>query len=268
MTTPPLSSSVPDPNDPACLIGHTTVLHDLVRTNRSGVLARRLKEASTPDPRDWPGDTPLHVAARKGLDGCVRVLLKAGADPSLLGRSKTTALMTSVAVMESRQEEYTHADGHTVCKIPSEFDRGSGFWVTWTLLLQAGGSSANEVLDFAVRCNHEAAACWALEHGADPNAASADGETPLQVLGLRLGGEPTAETRAPYGSVATLASFLVAAGADPDLPSAARGTSFRQDCGDAWWDAIAADALTWRPRLPPASDPSPPKTRRSRSRAS
>ena len=60
-----------------------TLLHEAVDADQPDVVQLLLLHGLTPDVRAKGGLTPLHMAATKGLVGCVRALVKNGADITL-----------------------------------------------------------------------------------------------------------------------------------------------------------------------------------------
>ena len=62
-----------------------TVLHWAAATGDRDMLAYLLERARDPNLRSYAGQTPLHVAAGRGHDPCVRLLLSDNAQPDLGG---------------------------------------------------------------------------------------------------------------------------------------------------------------------------------------
>ena len=60
-----------------------TVLHWAAASGDRDMLAFLLERARDPSPRSYAGQTPLHVAAGRGHDPCVRLLLSDNAQPDL-----------------------------------------------------------------------------------------------------------------------------------------------------------------------------------------
>ena len=60
-----------------------TVLHWAAATGDRDMLAFLLERARDPNARSYAGQTPLHVAAGRGHDPCVRLLLSDSAQPDL-----------------------------------------------------------------------------------------------------------------------------------------------------------------------------------------
>ena len=60
-----------------------TVLHWAAATGDRDMLAFLLERALDPNSRSYTGQTPLHVAAGRGHDPCVRLLLSDNAQPDL-----------------------------------------------------------------------------------------------------------------------------------------------------------------------------------------
>jgi ankyrin repeat protein len=69
-----------------------TVLHWAAASGNKDMLAFLLERALDPNTQSYAGQTPLHVAAGRGHDACVRLLLSDNAQPDL---GAPSALQTS-----------------------------------------------------------------------------------------------------------------------------------------------------------------------------
>lgn len=74
-----------------------TVLHYCTSRNAAGLLEPLLRNYGVCDVQDLRGDTALHVAARRGHDKCVALLLDFGADASLRNDEGMTPLDLAIA---------------------------------------------------------------------------------------------------------------------------------------------------------------------------
>ena len=217
----------------------------------AGVTLLRVQQALQEDPslltaRNWLGHTLLHSAAASASLPALELLLLAGADPNAVDVQGHTPL---AAVANRMAEAAVNGAAHNNAGRNGEREPGSGSGATdqaalrrqhdadgcaaAARLIRAGadvrvrsGPERQTALHMAARRGNVALAALLLDQGAEIDAQTTLGETPLR--------------RAVNLDQVAFAAFLVGRGADPSLPdrkgvtplAAARSTAMRQALSD------------------------------------
>ncbi|KAL7303381.1 hypothetical protein TKK_0004566 [Trichogramma kaykai] len=175
----------------------STALHILCGKGRpcDVVLARLLFRACRRehlplklDARDKEGDTPLHVAARRGHQDMVTLLLEMGAHPNLAnvrGFTPLHLICTREAVTGRPSNGENYAVAQTFYRGCVGRGGGGGGGGGGFDFVDARDANGNTAMHLAVSKNDIALVSFLLEHGADPNARNKFGSTPLHVFGER-----------------------------------------------------------------------------------
>ena len=155
-----------------------------------------LQEGCTPNIRDADGNTPLHIAAEKGLTAMANVLIAGGADiEAQSGELSMTALMVAaggasnltfdvtLALFDlSANPRATGVDGITALDLAVRQNniRHMMTLIKRGALIESRSSSTGWTpLHIAVGFNKPMAIAVLVKHGAHTNNRDADGDTPL-----------------------------------------------------------------------------------------
>lgn len=188
------------------------------KPNVNQALSIRLPNRSGMDSGDTAlgdGATPLMRAARAGDSEVMRLLLKAGADPNLKTKEGNTAMLFAAGVgYRDKQTTGTEAEALEALKISIELGQD---------IAQANGRGETALHGAASR-GADSIVQYLVDHGANLNAESRTGQTPLDVaMGKGSFGLPV-----PHDSTVALLKKLGAAEgkprpvAPPAKPSAAK----------------------------------------------
>lgn len=163
-------------------------LHVAARNDHAGTVMKLLLEGVDPNVRDRQGNTALHVAIREESGKAFEALLKSpGTDVGAINQAGETPLM--LAALKGQLE--------------------------WAKTLVKRGALVNEpgwsALHYAAAGPNEHLVRWLVEQGADVDARSDNGTTPLMMA-------------AGYGGLSG-ADVLIAAGADVTLSNDHRMTA-------------------------------------------
>ena len=230
----------------------------LACTNGNAAMVEKLLAAGAkPNNVLENGQTPLMTCARTGNAEAVKSLLAAGADANAKeGRRGQTALMWAVsqkhsgvvqALIEGGADVRTRSEGGFT---PLLFAARVGDQESASLLLGAGASvsEATEVngtaLVLASASGHEQLAIYLLEKGGDPNAADANGVTPLHFATLK--GLPTigrlrystADSHLFRPNMLELTKELLKRGANPNARITKMPTEFASEL--IWIDPVGS----------------------------
>ncbi|HZT75218.1 MAG TPA: ankyrin repeat domain-containing protein [Vicinamibacterales bacterium] len=157
------------------------------------------------------GETALMFAAALDRADVVRVLLKHGADANLASATVDVAKLTAPeerlqAAIREAQSQPTKTVAGIVSAPPAPQTGVGGVTRAFTFDELIGRQGGLTALHFAARQGHAASVHALVDGGADVNAASGDGTTPLVIATIN-------------GQYDT-AAYLVAHGADPNRASA------------------------------------------------
>lgn len=136
----------------------TPALHWLVRIDEVDSVRRLLEADADPDSRTGHGVTALSLAIGNGSPAMVKLLLDAGADANALETTGETLLMSAAAVGVTATVATLLEHGASVDTRDATYDQTA--------------------LMLASREGHADTVKLLLDNGADPNAATAIGETP------------------------------------------------------------------------------------------
>jgi ankyrin repeat protein len=156
-----------DPDGPLTL-GMTPIMRAAVRDD-ADVISVLLRFGAEPDLTDFDGLTALQVAARQGASSAIEVLATAGADPNRASDNGMNAL-------------HHAADSGSAAAIRTLVGLGISIDATSGSVTQGHGyprDTGPTALGIAARGNHEDAVSTLLELGADVNARSEAGITPV-----------------------------------------------------------------------------------------
>jgi ankyrin repeat protein len=178
----------------------TPALHWVVRVDDLETAKLLIGAGADAKFTDRYGVTPLYLACTNGNAAMIRLLLDAGADPNSVDATGQTALMTAASVGDLESAKVLLDRGATVDTRDRNFQQTA--------------------LMFAVRDNHPDVVRLLVEHGADVNAKTRQGETPPWILpnsvpgfghgvGIVRGGLPERGSR--YFIPGALAPLLYAA---------------------------------------------------------
>lgn len=151
-----------------------TALHQAIVTSYMGDYLQGFRDALG-DKADWnqktrDGDTPLILAARHNQAGAVEKLLELGADPAVTGRNGVAALHQAL-LTDNATIANKIADAMKAKNIPVDQPRDTNGW---------------GVLHYAAVKDNGIFVQQMLDRGADVNAVTNDGDTPL-MLAARAG---------------------------------------------------------------------------------
>ncbi|KAL7303312.1 hypothetical protein TKK_0004502 [Trichogramma kaykai] len=129
------------------------------------------------DAQDEQGNTPLHLALRKGQAKTAEALLRAGADPNLANADGSTPLHL---ICERRSQN----DSHVLARMFFRCCDETGRHEVRVGARDAKGDTPLHATVREIRNNHCLRSLMELllEQGADPNSANEAGETPLHVM--------------------------------------------------------------------------------------
>ena len=174
--------------------------------NISGIRSCLIRHGASPNAQDQWGNTPLHVAVRRGDLNAVSSLLRKGADLNIINHEGKTALHLAIEKFHTQAdkvEEMKQSDikivellAKRVSGDPRAFPatlvhfviiRGLNDELLPELLLKGADVNArdnqgNTPLHHAVRKGDMKAIQSLLQAGADVNATNEKGETPLHVV--------------------------------------------------------------------------------------
>jgi ankyrin repeat protein len=139
-----------------------------------------------PNTTDYKGEkTPLHEAARRGRDACVRVLVAAGADVNAGSRTPLHAAVINghdacVRMLLSAGADPNVTDNAGITPLHYAIFRGNAVWE-----LIAAGADVNAgswtPLHSAAHEGSEVFVQMLVAAGSNPNAVDDEGRTPLQL---------------------------------------------------------------------------------------
>ncbi|KAI3317259.1 hypothetical protein HD806DRAFT_527243 [Xylariaceae sp. AK1471] len=190
-----------------------TKLHHAVRAGDLDLVEAVIQSGAGVDCRDENGSTPLHYAAERGLFKCMAVLVEHGADIRITDNSGFSPFLRAVV---AGQEDATaellsmgadanssSADGHSalawaaslgrVSTAQMLLDRGASMHDArntqqTTPLEEAAASGSLPIVELLIRRGadpnypeegHQEIVSFLLDHGANPNAVSSYGTSPL-----------------------------------------------------------------------------------------
>jgi ankyrin repeat protein len=198
--------------------------------NGSAAMAKKLLDAgANPSPKLALGETPVVTAARSGNPAVVDLLIAKGADANAKGARGQTALMFAAS--------QGHAEAVAVLlKRGADVNAKSDVWGqveaqaphSHPAMMREFMHGGNTALMFAARAGDLASAKLLVEGGADVNAATAHGTTPLSMAaysdfypvraenGAYLYADPVVTGRAAPPQHAEIVRYLLDKGADPN----------------------------------------------------
>lgn len=202
------------------------------------------------DSRNGAGDTPLILAASRGLPDAIASLLAAGADHSAVSDACVTALSAAVGARDFRSADLVIKKGADVDQRPGPdgrtmlMDAASAGDVETIRFLVPRGANVNSknafgvtALQWAVQQGRDAAARELIAAGADVGACDREGQTILMVACFRaaLMGEP---------AMREIVRTLCEKGADVDKKKKGGWTAlmWAADIGDAETVKILCEA--------------------------
>ena len=143
-----------------------------------------------PNTTDYKGETPLHEAARRGRDACVRVLIEAGGGPNVtasdyFGRTPLheAALHghdTCVRRLLSAGADPNVTDNAGITPLHYAIHRGNAVWELVAADADVNAGSWTP-LHSAAHEGNEMFVQMLVAAGANPNAVDDEGRTPLQL---------------------------------------------------------------------------------------
>lgn len=168
----------------------TVNLHRAVAIGDLDQVKRHVYWDTDVDQPDAQGDYPLHVAARQGSVNITRVLLEAGADPSVRDAAGATPLQTALLTGKTQVAKALIAHG-----VPLEpqalllelADAGISDRDSFELLLRQGAElnrvdpNGDTALTRAIARGHLETVARLILLGADVNQPDAQGRPPLDV---------------------------------------------------------------------------------------
>jgi ankyrin repeat protein len=188
-----------------------------------------LQYGADPNIPAWDGNCPLHFAAREGHTDIVELLLKHGARINERGNGGATALAFALVFASRPKVKVVElllrhgADPNILTErgySPLHFAASVGCTDSVALLLEHGArvnDLGEGVTALAYACDYDEDLLWPscpdypkvvellLQHGADPNILTWDGNSPLY-FAVRQGHED-------------IVKFLLKSGADPNIPT-------------------------------------------------
>jgi ankyrin repeat protein len=166
----------------------------------------------------WLGATPFWLAAKFSEITIMRLLVSSGADPMLTSNDGSTPLMAAAIGADDRLGDAPPNGQHRPRADPAKEDRDTSAAVALALKfgndINAANQAGSTALHLAARRRLVAVVQQMAEAGANVNAKTKRGETPLAVLAKPLASEdgealesPSTERRSTQKAVSILQQF-------------------------------------------------------------